>query len=103
MFEICLEDVNSFKIQSIKLYEDEKTRYMALMADFVLAHKDIPTVQITAHGGLVMSGCFQFDIRVKDEQDIISRPAILKIEDELVELMDTLLDFAFRAKIGHMY
>jgi len=103
MFEICIEDVNSFKIQSIKLYEDEKTRYMALMVDFVLAHKDIPTVQITAHGGLVMSGCFQFEIRPKDQQDIISKQATIKIEEELVELMDTLLDFAFRARIGHMY
>lgn len=103
MFEICIEDVDSFKIQSIKIYEDDKARYMALLADFVLVHKDIPEVQITAHGGLVMTGCFQFDIRTRDAQDIISRQATIKIEEELVGLMDTLIDFAFRARIGHMY
>jgi len=103
MFEICIKDIDSFKIQSIKLYDDDRVRHMALLVDFVLVHKDIPTVQITAHGGLVMSGYFQFDIRAKNQQDIISKQAIIKIEGELIELMDTLMDFAFRARIGHMY
>lgn len=103
MFEICLEDVSSFRIKSIKLYEDDKVRYMVLLAEIVLVHTYIPSVQIVVSGGLLARSGYYFTVRPKDKQDILTAQAVRRIEQILTSLMDEWTEAALSMAIGSMY
>lgn len=99
MFEICINDIRDFTIKSIKLYQDPEIPLMAMVADFVLIHKHIPTIELLAYGGLQYNGCFYWTIAPKNLQDIISAEAQTEIRSMLVELMDDLMDFSFKVHL----
>jgi hypothetical protein len=100
MFEICYQDIENFHIKSIVLYEPTDSRCgIVLAVDALMVHKDIPKVQIKATGGLTATGGFDFRIKPENPQDIMSQAAIGVVEMSLIEVMDQLMDFAFRAHI----